>query len=181
MTAAVGRSSDVHPHPVWVVRVYEVGDPVWAVHGTGDADPVAGEWPVLAADDLAGPIPGWSHDDLLAWGQVVAVVRLGSGVSEAKSRTPWDRRLAAISQSFSSSSAPVARRPRALAATRVEPLPVKGSAMMPGGHLSISASMSGCGFGVGWPISATTRDRGSSVGSTDRMGEVTFGHPSPRM
>src|SRR5699024_3879682 len=65
---AFGRSSDVHPHPVWVVGVDEVGDPVWAVHGTGDADPVAGEWPVLAADDLAGPIPGWSHDHLLAWG-----------------------------------------------------------------------------------------------------------------
>src|SRR5699024_6937207 len=86
MTAAVGRSSDVHPHPVWVVRVYEVGDPVWAVHGTGDAEPVAGERAVLAADDLPGPIPGGSHDHGLAGGQAVVVDDAGSWVSDAKLR-----------------------------------------------------------------------------------------------
>src|SRR5699024_4304395 len=67
----------------------------------------------------------------------------------SKSKAPWLSRLAMISQYFSSSSTPMAFRPRFRAATRVEPLPANGSAITPGGHLLISSSISDVGFILG--------------------------------
>src|SRR5699024_9887506 len=49
----------------------------------------------------------------------------------SKSITCWSRRLAMISQYFSSSSTPMDLRPRLRAATKVEPDPANGSATVP--------------------------------------------------
>src|SRR5665647_2389978 len=72
-----------------------------------------------------------------------------------KSRTPWERRRAAISQYRSSISTPIALRPSALAATRVLPLPANGSAITPGGQASISVSITSRGLAWGWPALVT--------------------------
>src|SRR5690606_20496830 len=62
-----------------------------------------------------------------------------------KSRTPCESRLAMTSQYRSSSSTPIACRPRFLAAIKVEPDPANGSATTPSVQPT-SASMSAVGF-----------------------------------
>src|SRR5699024_8051565 len=77
--------------------------------------------------------------------------------------TCWSRRFAMISQYFSSSSTPMALRPRLRAAISVAPLPANGSAITLGGHLRTSCSMSVSGLGVGWPMRFTSAPRASEV------------------
>src|SRR5690606_27459054 len=71
---------------------------------------------------------------LLAGEEGALAVTLASGVAHheasPKSRTPWARRFAAISQYASDISMPMALRPSALAANIVVPLPANGSSTM---------------------------------------------------
>src|SRR5699024_10509617 len=98
-----------------------------------------------------------------------------------KSRAYWSRRLAMISQYFSSISTPMHFRPRLRAATKVEPEPANGSAITPGGQRSISISINPTGLGVGCPILATSSDRASAVAITERSGGEDLRHPLPAM